>query len=109
MVGEGIAFAYVKYGDDYAALEQQAAAVNRGLHATRMQSPAAHRAAARKTQEAPDKSCVIKGNISADGTRIYHQPGQNFYARTVIDQRKGELWFCSAAAATAAGWRAARR
>jgi endonuclease YncB( thermonuclease family) len=109
LVSEGLAFAYVKYGSDYVALERAAAAVDRGLHALRMQSPEQHR---RDRSAAPQRAsgdCAIKGNISAKGTKIYHMPGQEFYSRTRINEAKGERWFCSEAAARAAGWRKARR
>ena len=49
--------------------------------------------------------CRIKGNISADGKRIYHVPGQKYYDRTKINQMAGERWFCSEAEARSAGWR----
>jgi endonuclease YncB( thermonuclease family) len=50
-------------------------------------------------------ACTIKGNISSNGNRIYHVPGQRFYAETRISTAKGERWFCSEAEARAAGWR----
>lgn len=50
-------------------------------------------------------ACLIKGNISSSGERIYHVPGQRYYARTIIDLRRGERWFCTEAEAIAAGWR----
>lgn len=54
--------------------------------------------------------CRIKGNISIDdGQRIYHVPGQRYYAATRIDIQHGERWFCSEADAQAAGWRKALR
>lgn len=53
-------------------------------------------------------SCRIQGNIDSAGQRIYHVPGGRSYARTVIDVRKGERWFCSEAQAVNAGWRKAR-
>ncbi|TIT01688.1 MAG: hypothetical protein E5W72_00205 [Mesorhizobium sp.] len=53
--------------------------------------------------------CNIKGNISAEGERIYHVPGQKFYADTKIAEAKGEKWFCSEAEARTAGWRKAKR
>ena len=109
LVREGFAFAYVKYGRDYAQIEQEAAAMDRGLHAVRLQTPAQQRAQRAKGRIPSDDACKIKGNISANGTRIFHVPGQAFYERTGINTRKGERWFCSAAAAQAAGWRAARR
>ena len=49
--------------------------------------------------------CRIKGNISRDGTRIYHVPGERYYQRTRISTSKGERWSCSEAEARAAGWR----
>ena len=54
--------------------------------------------------------CDIKGNISVDtGERIYHVPGQKYYAKTKIDPQYGERWFCSEAEARAADWRRAKR
>lgn len=55
------------------------------------------------------QGCSIKGNVSVNsGERIYHLPGQEFYAETVIRPEYGERWFCSEAEARAAGWRRAR-
>ena len=53
--------------------------------------------------------CNIKGNISVNsGERIYHVPGQKFYAETIVTPQKGERWFCWKRRC-AAGWRKARR
>ncbi len=109
LVNEGLAFAYVQYGRDYVAAERIAAAASRGLHAVQVQTPAEYRRSRTKGRTPTDANCAIKGNMSANGTRIYHMPGQTFYERTGINARKGERWFCSAAAAQAAGWRASRR
>ncbi len=49
----------------------------------------------------------IKGNISANGEKIYHMPGDKYYDETVIDTSKGERWFSSPEEAEAAGWRRA--
>ncbi|WP_081732425.1 hypothetical protein [Mesorhizobium sp. L103C119B0] len=55
-------------------------------------------------------ACNIKGNVSINtGERIYHMPGDKFYAATIIRPEYGETWFCSEAEARAAGWRHARR
>lgn len=54
-------------------------------------------------------SCDIKGNISDEGERIYHVPGQQFYDVTRIDETKGERWFCSETDAREAGWRKSKR
>lgn len=66
----------------------------------------------RTSTSAPSKpvdGCVIKGNISSSGERIYHVPGQQFYDVTKIDVSKGERWFCSEQAALDAGWRKSLR
>jgi hypothetical protein len=56
------------------------------------------------------QSCNIKGNVSYNGgTKIYHMPGQEDYASTVITASRGERWFCSEDEARAAGWRRATR
>ncbi len=52
--------------------------------------------------------CRIKGNISSSGERIYHLPGDRYYAVTLIDWWKGERWFCSEEQARRAGFRRAR-
>lgn len=57
------------------------------------------------TSTAPNSDCVIKGNISSNGEKIYHLPGQRYYNSTVITESKGERWFCSEEEALAAGWR----
>lgn len=62
---------------------------------------------ARAAAEAPEGS-PIKGNISNNGERIYHTPWSPTYAKTRIDESKGERWFCDEAEAIAAGWRTAR-
>jgi hypothetical protein len=54
--------------------------------------------------------CDVKANISSNtGERIYHVPGQKYYSQTKISWLAGERWFCSEAAARAAGWRKALR
>lgn len=114
MVVDGLAFAYRAYSMDY-DLDEKAAAVNgRGLHATGIAAPADFRAAGRRAGAAHDVAaapdgCTIKGNIASDGEHIFHAPGQRWYARTRVSAAKGERWFCSEAAARAAGWRRARQ
>jgi hypothetical protein len=69
---------------------------------------AAPAAAAAAPVAAPPSGCLVKGNMTAKGERIYHLPGGSFYERTIIEEGKGERFFCSAAEAEAAGWRASR-
>jgi endonuclease YncB( thermonuclease family) len=109
LVQEGLAFAYRKYALDYDLDEKGAAIRNLCLHASTVEAPAAFRAARGAERAQPLNGCVIKGNISSKGTRIYHSPDQRDYENTRISPNKGERWFCSASEAEAAGWRAARR
>ena len=116
IVGRGLAVAYQRYSDDYAAVEALARAEGAGVFAGTMQSPSEYRAERRAgaagrgdaEREPPDPACAIKGNVSARG-RIYHSPGGAFYERTSIDPGGGERWFCTAHEARAAGWRPSRR
>jgi hypothetical protein len=55
--------------------------------------------------DGPSPNCLIKGNVSTRGERIYHPPGCRYYDATEIDPARGERWFCSEADARAAGWR----
>ncbi|MFA6096841.1 MAG: hypothetical protein WC788_04405 [Candidatus Paceibacterota bacterium] len=52
------------------------------------------------------QKCNIKGNISGD--KIYHLSNCLSYAKTTIDESKGERWFCSENEAINAGWRKAK-
>lgn len=61
-----------------------------------------------KTEAGNKRDCRIKGNISyEDKEKIYHIPGCEYYEETVINEEKGERWFCSEEAAREAGWRKA--
>lgn len=55
-----------------------------------------------------NRTCNIKGNVSTQGERIYHVPGQKYYNDTRISPSHGERWFCSEEEARAAGWRRSR-
>ncbi len=106
----GWAVAEPRYSQDYVA---DAAAAVTGVAAATMTPPSEFRAARRAAvaapvEPAPDPDCAIKGNLSAGG-RIFHMPDQRDYGRTRIRTDQGERWFCSAAEAVEAGWRAASR
>jgi len=105
MVQAGAARAYARYSDRYLGDEATAKANRSGIWAAKMVTPEAYR---HPKTPAPTEGCAIKGNIGASG-RIFHTPGQRDYAATRINTAKGEAWFCSAAEARAAGFRAARR
>lgn len=111
LVSQGYAFAFKRYSDRYVPAERAALAAGRGLWTSAVQDPSDHRAsrAAPGPSSPNPEGCVIKGNVSADGKRIYHVPGQSFYDRTRIRTETGERWFCTEAQARMAGWRKARR
>lgn len=51
------------------------------------------------------KNCQIKGNYRRDrGTKIYHLPDCYNYEKIVINESKGDYWFCSETEARAAGF-----
>ena len=113
MVRSGHAIAYRRYSQDYIHIEERARNAGRGIWQGRFIAPADWRnrttGTAGTASRTPSKACVIKGNISRSGERIYHAPGQKYYERTRISKSKGERWFCSEAEARAAGWRRAKR
>ena len=51
--------------------------------------------------------CLIKGNVSRNGQRIYHVPGDRTYDRVRMDKGSDKRWFCTEEQAVAAGWRKA--
>lgn len=114
MVANGWAVAYRQYSTLYVPDEEQAKASGKGIWAGEFQMPSDFRKA-KKGDASPRpvpavagkaSGCLIKGNISSKGDRIYHVPGSRFYDKTAIDTSAGERWFCSEAEASAAGWRA---
>jgi len=110
LVEEGLAWAFVRYTDDFAEHEAKARAASLGIWQGEAEAPWDYRANLweRAAEAAPRPGCPIKGNISRDGERIYHTPWSPWYKRTKIDESAGERWFCDEAEAIAAGWRPAR-
>ena len=83
--------AYVRYSDRYVSQEKQARGAGAGLWAGTFDPPWEWRAA--QVEEAgPAGDCVIKGNVSSKGERIYHMPFHQFYDRTKINEAAGERW-----------------
>lgn len=108
LVSEGLAVAYRRYSQDYVTHEARARSMSVGLWAGEFIMPWDWRRGQRLASEqvsAIPGDCVIKGNISSKGVRIYHVPGGRWYDRTKIDEAKGERFFCSESEATTAGWR----
>ncbi len=110
MVRQGGAMAYRRYSDRYVNAEVAARREGLGVWASDWVEPEAHRkAGSGGVQPVPQAACAIKGNIGAQGRRIYHLPGQADYDATRINERAGERWFCSEAEARAEGFRRAAR
>jgi endonuclease YncB( thermonuclease family) len=110
MVADGLAWAYVRFSDAYVGAEAAARAAGRGIWGGSAEAAWDWRADALTTPVASRPApagCAIKGNVTAAGERVYHTPGSPWYARTRIDESKGEAWFCDEAAARAAGFRPA--
>lgn len=115
MIFDGYAYEYT-YGKaythqaEYQAAERQAKAAKAGLWAD--DACAGKTEATATAPKADDGNvasiddngeCVIKGNISS-GDKRYHLPSCASYDVTVIDESKGERWFCSEGEAQAEGW-----
>lgn len=106
LVRDGMAWAFTKFSNDYADVEQIARSKSKGIWQAPTQTASEFRAEKWNVgkQKAPD-GCPIKGNISRNG-QIYHAPWSPWYSRTKINIEKGERWFCDESEALAAGWRA---
>lgn len=107
LVKEGFAHASsyppdVKYQDLLNSVQKDAQSQNKGLWA----GCDGESSVASANQD----GCVIKGNISfSTGEKIYHMLGQEYYDKTVIDESKGERWFCTEEEAQDAGWRKSKK
>lgn len=108
LVRLGLAWAFVRYSQEYAIAETRARTAKAGIWAGTAQAPWDYRADRWQTAEvAAPQGCPIKGNVTANG-RIYHMPWSPWYGRVRMDGSKGKRWFCSEIEAAAAGWRPAQ-
>jgi endonuclease YncB( thermonuclease family) len=109
MIDAGLAWAFVEYSDSYLSRQAVVAADAIGIWQATTQTPWDYRADkwARAVAASPE-GCPIKGNIGRSHEKIYHTPWSPNYARTKINEAKGERWFCDEATALAAGWRPSR-
>lgn len=132
MVQQGWAVAYREYSKQYVDLEEEAKREGRGIWVGEFDNPAEWRRQQRgggsgsssnnnsnsnigvnasipsPSSSLNEEGCTIKGNISSNGEKIYHVIGSPSYAATIINESKGERWFCSEDEAVAAGWRKAQ-
>jgi len=130
MVQQGWALAFVKYSKEYVQDEEAARTARRGIWIGAFVAPwdwrhrnlqttilgatsvpvsaQAELTAPASAVGAPSPECIIKGNVTRSGERIYFRPGQLNYSR--LDMSKpGRRWFCTEDEAKAAGWRPALR
>jgi len=109
LVSQGWALAYRRYSMDYVGEETDAKTNKHGLWAGTFTAPwdwrRGKRIAAFQQPSTTVNGCEIKGNVSSNGSKIFHVPGGRYYEQTRIDEAKGERWFCSEAEAKVAGWR----
>ncbi|MEP4198322.1 MAG: thermonuclease family protein, partial [Aliishimia sp.] len=109
LVGEGLAWAFIEYSHDYAALETEARSKETGVWQAPTQTAWDYRDDKwnRAVASAP-LGCPIKGNISPGKAKrkIYHTPWSPNYGNTKINPEKGERWFCDEGEAIRAGWNA---
>jgi len=129
MVLQGWALAYLQYSSRYVRAEEQARTNQRGLWLGAFIAPWDWRHRNRQTtilgalkvpidaqkillapsgtETAPSTNCVIKGNVNRNSERIYHVPGQKYYAKVDMSKNNGTRWFCTPDEAEAAGYRRA--
>jgi len=118
MIQQGYAYEYTydlpyKYQSEYKSAQKEAEESNAGLWGdkcngnTKTLVSATPVTTTNTTQSVETNSCIIKGNISSKKEKIYHVPGCGHYDKTVIDETKGEKFFCSEQEALDAGWRKA--
>ena len=113
LVKQGFAQSYsyppdIKYQNHFIEAQREAREATKGLWgACPVESKTIVTPSPVSAESNAGNSCVIKGNISASGEKIYHLPDCGSYAKTQIDIGRNERWFCSEAEAQAAGWRKA--
>lgn len=120
LVKQGFAYSYsyppdIKYQDQFVEAQREAKEAKRGLWnscpAQNQAAPSAASPSQTGTSASQENnsggSCLIKGNINSSGEKIYHLPSCGSYAKTKIDEVRGEKWFCTESEALAAGWRKA--
>lgn len=107
LIDEGLAWAFVRFSDEYVGREAAARAVGAGIWQGDAEPAWEYRENRwARAVEASPHGCPIKGNINRQRERIYHTPWSPHYDRTRVDEADGERWFCDEAEAQAAGWRA---
>jgi micrococcal nuclease len=112
-IKDGFAYEYTYnlpylYQKDFQAAQKYAQENKLGLWANGACGQKNIQAPAEKTATSSGDACLIKGNIGSTGDKIYHLSNCPYYNQTMIDESKGEKWFCTETEAIAAGWRKAK-
>ena len=97
----------VQYSELFREAEREAREAGRGLWGPMCTGEEVRDITPAPAVVADERSCVIKGNISTVGEKIYHVPGCGSYEKTRINEAAGERWFCTEREALDAGWRKA--
>ena len=103
LVENGWALAYTEYSKDYIIYQKLASENKVGIWQGDFVEPWNWRKGIR-VKAIKKNGCMIKGNISSNGKKIYHLPNMKSYYKTKISSSKGERWFCSEKEAQAHGW-----
>ncbi len=100
----------VKYQENFLEAQRKARANKAGLWGEVCDNyqPTTNNYQQTTINQQPKSNCVIKGNISSSGEKIYHLLGCDYYEQTFIDLNKGEMWFCTETEAQNFGWRKAK-
>jgi micrococcal nuclease len=114
LIRQGYGHAYTRFPfakmEEFRALEREAREAGRGLWAGgELATPIPTSGDTTTPPTSSEHKCKIKGNISTNGDKIFHLPGQQNYDKTQINEAAGERWFCSEEEAIQAGWRKAKR
>ena len=111
LVENGWALAYRKYSKKYVENENIAQSNRAGIWSGKFVEPWNWRQGKRLTFSTGKSisGCLVKGNISSSGEKIYHVENGQYYSRTKISLEKGERWFCSAKEAEENGGRKSKR
>jgi micrococcal nuclease len=116
MIKEGYAYEYTydvpyKYQTEFKQAQKEAEANKAGLWGDNVCPNTTSTSGVINTGDATQingtSTCSIKGNIGSTKEKIYHVIGCGSYAKTTIDESKGEKWFCTEQEALDAGWRKA--
>lgn len=114
LVAQGFAKSYsyppdIKYQDKFVVAEKEAREKKLGLWTACASKANSTTTVSLPVKQTParESSCTIKGNINSSGEKIYHLQNCAYYSKTVIDENRGERWFCSESEAQTAGWRRA--